>query len=61
MLQDDEISALNRKDHIGFAVSVDMVSGTQKCWYVNTAGAVVPVYNPFVEGPAKDEFVLNLK
>ena len=61
MLQDDEISALNRKDHVGFAVSVDMVSGTQKCWYANTAGAVVPVYNPFVEGPAKEEFVLNLK
>ena len=61
MLQDDEISALNRKDHVGFAVSVDMVSGTQKCWYVNTAGAVVPVYNPFVEGPAREEFVLNLK
>ena len=59
--QDDEISALNRKDHVGFAVSVDMVSETQKCWYVNTAGEVVSVYNPFVEGPAQKEFELDLK
>jgi predicted phosphodiesterase len=59
--QDDEISALNREDHVGFAVCVDVASGTQKCWYVNTAGEVVPVYNPFVEGPAREEFVLALK
>ena len=59
--QDDEISALNRKDHVGFAVSVDMASETQKCWYVNTAGEVVSVYNPFVEGPAQKELVLGLK
>ena len=60
-LQDDEISALNRVDHVGFAVCVDIAGGTQTCWYVNTAGEVVPVYNPFVEGPAREEFVLALK
>lgn len=59
--QDDEISPLNREDHVGFAVRVDLGSGTQTCWYVNTDGDVVPVYNPFVEGPAQEEFVLNLK
>lgn len=60
-LQTDEISALNREDHVGLAVSVDMAGDTQKCWYVNTAGEVVPVYNPFAEGPARKEFVLALK
>ena len=59
--QTDEISAFNRKDHIGLAVQVDLASNTQKCWYVNTAGNAVSVYNPFVEGGAQSEFVLNLK
>ena len=59
--QVDEISALNRKDHVGLAVYVDMTNQTQSCRYINSAGAVVPVYNPFVEGPAQDEFVLALK
>ena len=59
--QVDEISALNRKDHVGFAVSVDLANQTQTCRYINSAGKVVPVYNPFVEGPAQEEFVLDLK
>ena len=59
--QDDDISALNRKDHIGMAVYVDLTSKSQVCRFINTAGEVVPVYNPFVEGPAQTEFVLDLK
>ena len=59
--QDDDIGALNREDHVGFAVSVDLAENTQTCWYVNTDGDVVPVYNPFVEGPAQEEFVLELR
>ena len=59
--QTDSLNALNRKDHIGLAVSVDFDAGTQTCRYVNTAGNVVSVYNPFVEGPAQTEFVLDLK
>lgn len=59
--QTDSLNALNRKDHIGLAVSVDFGADTQTCRYVNTAGQVVSVYNPFVEGPAQTEFVLNLK
>ena len=59
--QDDEISALNRKDHVGLAVYVDMTSKTQKCQYINSNGEIVLVYNPFVEGPAQEEFVLDLK
>ena len=59
--QTDEIGALNRQDHVGFAVSVDLNAKTQRCWYVNTDGETVSVYNPFVEGAAQDEFVLNLK
>ena len=59
--QTDSLNALNRKDHIGLAVSVDFDAGVQTCRYVNTAGQVVSVYNPFVEGPAQTEFVLNLK
>lgn len=59
--QVDDISALNRKDHVGFAVSVDLANQTQTCRYINSAGEVVPVYNPFVEGPAQEEFVLDLK
>lgn len=58
--QDDEISALNRKEHIGLAVYADLASGTQVCRFINTAGEVVPVYNPFAEGPAQTEFVLDL-
>lgn len=59
--QDDSISALNRKDHVGMAVYADLASGTQVCRFINTVGAVVPVYNPFVEGPAQEEFLLELK
>jgi hypothetical protein len=43
------------------AVYVDLAGGTQVCRFVNTAGEIVPVYNPFVEGPAQNEFVLELK
>ena len=59
--QVDDIGALNRKDHIGLAVYVDLESSTQVCRFVNTAGDVVPVYNPFAEGPAQEEFLLALK
>ena len=59
--QDDDIGPLNREDHVGFAVRVDLATKTQTCWYVNTDGNVVPVYNPFVEGPAQEEFLLDLK
>ena len=59
--QVDEISALNRKDHVGLAVHIDLTSKTQTCRYVNSNGEVVLVYNPFVEGSAQKEFVLDLK
>ncbi len=59
--QTDKISALNRKDYVGFAVSVDLANKTQTCRYTNASGEVVPVYNPFVEGPAQTEFVLEMK
>ena len=59
--QDDEISALNRKDHVGMAVYVDLESKTQVCRFVNTDGEIVPVYNPFVEGPAQEAFLTDLK
>ena len=59
--QVDEISALNRKDHVGLAVYVDMTNQTQTCRYINSDGEIVSVYNPFAEGPAQEEFVLDLK
>ena len=59
--QVDEISPLNRIDHIGLAVYVDMGSKTQKCCYINSRGDVVAVYNPFAEGPAQEEFSLKMK
>ena len=59
--QTDEVSALNRKDHIGFVVYVDLEEKTQICRYINTDGETVSVYNPFVEGPAQKEFVLAVK
>ena len=59
--QVDELSALNRSEHIGLAVYVDLENNTQICQYINTSGDVVPVYNPFVEGPSQTEFKLNLK
>lgn len=59
--QTDDIGALNRKEHIGLAVYVDLESKTQVCRYMNTSGEVVSVYNPFVEGPAQKEFLLDLK
>ena len=59
--QTDEVNALNRHEHVGLAVSVDFSEGKQTCWYVNSSGTTVPVYNPFVEGPAQDLFVLNLR
>ena len=59
--QTDELGAFNRKDHIGMAVSVDLAAGKQTCRFVNSKAEVVSVYNPFVEGPAQTEFVLELK
>lgn len=59
--QDDEISALNRKDHVGFAVFADLGNKTQTCRYVNTRGETVAVYNPFVEGPVQKEFILPIR
>ena len=59
--QTDDIGPLNRKDHVGLAVYVDPADGTQSCRYVNSKGETVSVYNPFVEGPAQDEYVLDLK
>ena len=59
--QVDELSALNRTEHIGLAVYADLTNKTQKCQYVNSSGEDVAVYNPFVEGPAQKEFVLDLK
>ena len=59
--QVDKISALNREDHVGLAVYVDLGTKTQVCRFVNTDGEIVPVYNPFAEGPAQEEFLLDLK
>ena len=59
--QTDDIGAFNRKDHIGLAVRVDFTGGKQTCYYVNSDGEKVSVYNPFVEGEAQKEFVLDLK
>ena len=59
--QVDSISALNRKDHVGMAVYADLAMGTQVCRFINTAGEVVSVYNPFAEGPAQTEYILGLK
>ena len=59
--QTDDIGAFNRKDHIGLAVRVDFTNGKQTCYYVNSDGEKVSVYNPFVEGEAQKEFVLELK
>ena len=59
--QTDDVGALNRKDHIGLAVYVDLTGGTQTCRYINSEGEAVSVYNPFVEGAAQEEFVLDLK
>ena len=59
--QDDEVGSFNRRDYVGFAVEVDLTANTQTCRYVNSDGETVSVYNPFVEGPATKEFVLELR
>jgi predicted phosphodiesterase len=59
--QTDDVGSFNRRDHIGMAVSVDFANGKQTCWYLNSKGETVSVYNPFVEGPAQTEFVLDLR
>ena len=59
--QTDEPAALNSTEYVGFAVYVDLSANTQTCKYVNASGSSVSVYNPFVEGPAQTEFVLELK
>ena len=58
--QVDEVSALNREDHVGMAVYADIPGKTQVCRFLNSAGEVVPVYNPFADGPAQTEFLLEL-
>lgn len=57
----DEVGAFNRKDHVGLAVYVDLANKTQVCRFVNSKGETVSVCNPFVEGRAQTEFVLDLK
>ena len=57
--QVDDVSVLNREDHVGLAVYVDIASKNQVCRFINSAGEVVSVYNPFVEGPAQTEFLMN--
>ena len=59
--QTDDIGSINRKDHIGLEVRVNLDEGTQTCRYINSDGEAVSVYNPFAEGPAVKEFVLELK
>ena len=59
--QTDDVGALNRSDYVGFAVQVNLEAKTQKCWYANSNGEAVSVYNPFVEGEAEKVFELNLK
>ena len=59
--QVDDIGALNRRDHVGLAVSVDLANNTQVCRFINTAGETVSVYNPFADGPAQKEFLRELK
>ena len=59
--QTDDIGSFNRKDYVGLAVHVDLSSNTQKCWFVNSCGETVSVFNPFVEGQAQNEFVLELR
>lgn len=59
--QTDDVGSFNRRDHIGMAVSVNFANGKQTCWYLNSKGETVAVYNPFVEGPAQTEFVLDLR
>ena len=59
--QTDEPSALNRSEHIGLEVRVDLSNNTQTCRYINSAGEAVPVFNPFVEGPAQETFILKLR
>ena len=59
--QTDKVSALNRKDYVGLAVRVDFAENKQICYYVNSKGETVSIYNPFVEGIAQKEFVLELE
>lgn len=59
--QTDDIGSLNRSEHIGLAVRADLDGNTQTCFYVNSRGEKVSVYNPFVEGSAQTEFILPLK
>ena len=59
--QTDEVGPFNLSDYVGFAVRADLENGTQVCKFVNSKGDTVPVYNPFVEGDAVEEFVLDLK
>lgn len=59
--QTDEVSPLNRRDHIGLVTRVDLSSGEQVSTYLNSAGQTVPVFNPFVEGEAQTSFVTRLK
>ena len=59
--QTDTIGSFNRKDYIGLEVRVDLANNTQICRYINSNGEPVSVYNPFVEGTAQNEFILDLK
>lgn len=59
--QTDDVGSFDRKNHIGLVTRVDLASGKQVCQYINSKGEVVPVFNPFVEGPSQTEFVLELR
>lgn len=59
--QTDEVSALNRSQHIGLVVRANVSAGTQTCYYLNSSHEKVSVYQPFFNSPAQTEFVLPLK
>ena len=65
LTQTDTVSAVNRTDHVGLVTEVNLTSGTQVSYYINSRYAQthekVSVYQPFFNSAAQTEFVTELK
>lgn len=59
--QTDSVSSVNSSEHVGLAVNANVATASQICYYVNSYGEKVSVFQPFFDSSAQTEFVLSLK
>lgn len=59
--QTDEPGSTELSTHVGFVTQIDFATNKQTCYFINSDGNKVSVYEPFTDTPLRTEFVLELK